>query len=102
MLLKSNDEVIVLSGKEKGKRGKISSTLPKKRMVIVEGINVVTRHTKPQAQGQPGSLIKKEAPMHACKVMIVCGKCQKPTKIGKKFLEDGKKARYCKKCGETL
>jgi len=100
--VKKGDTVIVLSGKDKGKRGKVLSTDPAAGKVIVEGINVATRHVKPRRQGEPGGLIKKEIPMYACKVMRICAKCQKPTRPAFKILESGEKVAYCKHCGETL
>lgn len=97
-----NDTVIVLSGKERGKKGKVLSTQPKEGKVLVEGVNIISKHTKPRRQGDPGGIIKKEAAILACKVMRVCPKCGKPTRIAHTFLEDGSKARICKKCGETI
>ena len=99
--IKKDDLVVVLSGKDKGKQGKILSVLPKESKVVVEGVNVVSRHTKPRKQGDQGGIIKKEAPIYACKVQKVCPKCNKPTRIGHK-VEGGKKVRICKKCGAEL
>ena len=81
MSIKKNDTVIVLSGKDKGKQGKVLEVMPADRKVIVEGINVVSRHTKPRKQGDQGGILKKEAPMYACKVQKVC---------------------VCKKCGAEI
>jgi len=100
--ISKNDTVIVLSGKERGKKGKVLATQPKDGKVIVEGINIISKHTKPRRQGDPGGIIKKEAAILACKVMRVCPKCGEPTRIAHTFLEDGSKARFCKKCGETI
>jgi large subunit ribosomal protein L24 len=100
--VKKGDNVYILSGKDRGKKGKVLSVLPSKRMVVVEGINIVTQHVKPRSQFQQGGLVTKEAPIYADKVMLVCNKCDKPTKVGKKYLEDGSKARVCKKCGEII
>ena len=101
MSIKKDDLVVVLSGKDKGKQGKILSVLPKESKVIVEGVNVATRHTKPRKQGEQGGIVKREAPIYACKVQKVCPKCNKPTRIGHK-VEGGKKVRICKKCGAEL
>jgi len=101
MLVKTNDEVVILSGKDKGKKGKITAAVPKKGTVIVEGVNVITKHVKPKGQGQLGSIEKCEAPIYACRVMIVCGSCSNPTKIGRRT-ENGKKIRFCKKCNATI
>ncbi|MFI3205747.1 MAG: 50S ribosomal protein L24 [Clostridia bacterium] len=100
--VKTGDTVVVLSGKDKGKQGKIMAVSPKEEKVIVEGINVVSKHVKPKRAGEEGGIVKAESAMYACKVQIVCSRCNKPTRIGHKVLEDGSKIRICKKCGETL
>ena len=102
MSIKKNDTVIVLSGKDKGKQGKVLEVMPADRKVIVEGINVVSRHTKPRKQGDQGGILKKEAPLYACKVQKVCPKCNKPTRPAHKMLADGKKVCVCKKCGAEI
>ncbi len=102
MSIKKGDTVIVLSGKDKGKQGKVLEVQPKDQKVIVEKVNIVSRHTKPRQQGQEGGIIKKEAPMYACKVMRVCPKCNKPTRPASKVGADGKKVRVCKKCGAEI
>ena len=102
MSIKKDDTVIVLSGKDKGKKGKVLEVMPRDRKVIVEKINVVSRHTKPRRQGEEGGIIKKEAPIYACKVMRVCPKCNKPTRPASKLQADGKKVRVCKKCGAEI
>ena len=101
MSIKKGDTVIVLSGKDKGKQGKVLEAMPETRKVIVEKVNVATRHTKPRKQGEEGGIIKKEAPIYACKVQRVCPKCNKPTRIGHK-VEGDKKVRICKKCGAEI
>ncbi len=100
--IKSGDNVIVISGKDKGKKGKVLSVGVQKRTVIVEGVNMVTKHTKARRAGETGGIVKQEAPIYACKVMNICSKCGKPTRIGYKLLEDGKKSRICKHCQEIL
>ena len=102
MNVKSGDEVLVIAGKDKGKKGKVIEVLPKKGKAIVEGVAVATMHKKPKAQGQTGGIIKQELPVDASNVMVVCSKCKKATRIGRKVLEDGSSVRYCKKCGETF
>ncbi|HWS42157.1 MAG TPA: 50S ribosomal protein L24 [Pseudoflavonifractor sp.] len=102
MSIKKGDTVIVLSGKDKGKQGKVEVVLPKEGKVVVERVNVVSRHTKPRQQGDEGGIIKKEAPIYACKVMRVCPKCNKPTRTAHKLLADGKKVAVCKKCGAEI
>ena len=102
MHVKNGDSVIVISGKDKGKTGKILKTLPKENRVIVEGVNMITQHIKPAGMNQPGGRITKEGPMNASKVMYYCNKDKTGVRIGYKLLEDGKKVRVCKKCGEVL
>ena len=99
--VKKGDTVVVLSGKDKGKQGKVVTAMPKKGKVIVEGVNKVKRHTKPNVKAPQGGILVKEAPLHACKVMLVCPKCGKATRHAVK-LADGKKARVCKKCGQEI
>lgn len=109
--VKTGDTVVLLTGKYKDKykddkktprTGKVLEVSPKEGKVIVEGINVITKHVKPRKMGETGGLVKAEAPIYACKVMVVCPKCNKPTRTGSQILKDGKKVRVCKKCGETF
>lgn len=100
--LKSGDEVVVISGKDKGKKGKIISVDPKSGKILVEKVNMVIRHSKPRRQGEAGGRLEKEAPIYGCKVMHICPKCGKPTRIGRKVLENGEKSRYCKQCLEII
>ncbi len=100
--VKTGDTVMVLNGKERGKKGKIIAVSPKEGKVIIEGINVVSKHVKPRRQGQEGGIVKTEGAMYACKVQLVCSHCGKPTRIGHKINNEGKKERICKKCGESL
>ena len=101
MKIKKDDKVVVVSGKDKGKQGKILVAEPKAGKVIVEGVNVATKHQKPQGQNQEGGIIKVETPIYASKVQLVCPKCGKATRVGYK-LADGKKVRVCKKCGAEI
>ena len=100
--VKKNDIVVVISGKDKGKKGKVLSVFPSDRKVIVEGINMVTKHTKPRKQGQMGGIIHQESPISACKLMHLCNKCGRPTRIGRKIMDNGEKLRYCKNCLEVF
>ena len=102
MNVKKGDTVIVLSGKDKGKQGTVLHSEPKAGKVIVEGVNVAMKHRKPRRQGEEGGIVKMETPIYASKVMRVCPKCNKPTKPAFRFLDDGSKARVCKKCGEII
>ena len=99
--VKTGDTAVVLSGKEKGKRGKILSVNPKKGMVVIEGVNMVKCHTKPRRQGETGGIVEREAALYASKVQVVCPKCGKGTRVAHK-VEGGKKTRVCKKCGAEL
>ena len=101
MNIRRDDTVIVLSGKDKGKEGKVLSADPKNGKVIVEGVNVAHKHQKPRRQGEEGGIIKMETPIYASKVMVVCPKCGKPTRVGHTVV-DGKKTRACKKCGASF
>ncbi len=100
--VRKDDTVVVLSGKDRGKRGKILSVEPKDGKVVVEKINMVSRHTKPRKQGEEGGILRKEASLYASKVMRVCPKCDKPTRCAVKIHADGKKVRVCKKCGAEI
>ena len=102
MHVKTGDKVVVLSGKDKGKEGKVLAVNPEKRTVIVEGVSVATKHKKPRRMGEAGGIINQETPIYASKVMNICAKCKAATRIGRKVLEDGTHVRYCKKCGETF
>ena len=100
--VRKDDTVVVVSGKDKGKQGKVLRALPKEGKVVVEGVNVVARHTKPKGQGDPGGIIRSEAPIYASKVMLVCEKCNKATRISYKILPDGKKVRVAKATGKVI
>jgi large subunit ribosomal protein L24 len=102
MRLKKNDKVMVISGKEKGKVGKILKVLPEKNRIIVEKVNYIKRHTRPGGKVSKGGIVEKEAPLHASNVMLICGKCTDPVRVGYQKQADGKIARLCKKCGELL
>lgn len=99
--VKTGDNVMVISGRDAGKTGKVLAVSPTEGKVIVEGLNMVTKHVKPRRQGEQGGIVKAEGAMYACKVMPVCPKCNKATRIGHAEA-DGKKVRVCKKCGAQL
>ena len=101
MTIKKGDTVVVLSGKDKGKQGKVLGTVPGSLKVVVEGINMVTCHVKPRRQGEEGGIVKREAAIAGCKVQVVCPKCGKGTRIAHK-IEGEKKTRVCKHCGAEL
>lgn len=100
--IKKNDTVLVTSGRERGKRGKVSHVFPDKNRAVVEGINIVKRHSRPRGLGQPGGIIEKEASLHLSNLMLVCTKCDRPVRVGFTNLEDGSKVRVCRKCGEVV
>ena len=104
MNVKKGDTVVVLSGKDKGRRGKVQATVPSESKVVVEGVlfrSMVTCHTKPRRQGEEGGIIRREAALYASKVQVVCPKCGKGTRVAHK-IENGKKSRVCKHCGAEL
>ena len=99
--VKRGDTVVVLSGKDKGKQGKVIAASPKKGPVLVEGVAITAHHQKPRKQGETGGIVNRETPIRACKVMRVCPKCGKATRPAHKFV-DGKKLTVCKKCGAEI
>ena len=100
--VRKGDNVIVLSGKDKGKKGKVLSVMPKSGKIIVEGVAMATKHKKPRSQADVGGILHQETPIYACKVMHICDKCGQPTRIARKVLDDGSIVRVCKKCNEIL
>ncbi|MEG1538124.1 MAG: 50S ribosomal protein L24 [Clostridiales bacterium] len=98
--VRKGDQVMVISGKDAGKKGKVLSVNPKAGRIIVEKINIVSRHTKPTQASPQGGIVKKEAAIDSSNVMIYCNKCNAPVRISKEFLADGTKMRKCSKCGE--
>ena len=100
--VKTGDTVKVLSGEEKGKQGKVVAVSPKEGKLIIEGVNMVSKHVKPRQMGQEGGIIKTEGAMYACKVQVVCPKCSAAVRTGHKVAEDGSKLRVCKKCGKNI
>ena len=102
MKIRKNDTVLVIVGKDKGKKGKVRKALPKENKVVVEGLNMIKRHSKTKGQAKQAGIIELEAPLDVSKVMLICNKCEKPARVGLRFLEDGKKARFCRVCSEIL
>lgn len=100
--IKKNDTVLVITGKEKGKRGRVLSVYPLKDQLLIEKINMIKKHMKPSRKYTQGGIIEKEAPLHISNVMLICPKCNKPTRIGNSLLQDGMKVRMCKKCREVI
>ena len=102
MKVVKNDTVRVVTGNDRGKTGKVLKVFPKKERVIVEGIRFIKRHTKKSQKNPQGGIIEKEASIHVSNIKVICPKCQKSTRLGRKVLSDGKRIRMCKKCGEML
>ncbi|WAH39105.1 50S ribosomal protein L24 [Alicyclobacillus dauci] len=102
MRVKTGDKVVVIAGKDKSKSGRILKVFPKEQRVLVEGVNIVKRHTKPNPSNPDGGILEKEAPIHVSNVAIADPKTGQATRVGYKILEDGTKVRYAKKSGETL
>jgi large subunit ribosomal protein L24 len=97
--IRKNDNVLVTTGKDRGKRGRVLKVLPEKNRLVVEGVNFIKRHTKPNPQRNiKGGLVEREASLHASNVQLVCPECGKPTRLGRKILGDGRKVRICRKC----
>jgi large subunit ribosomal protein L24 len=97
-----NDMVLVVSGNYKGKKGKVLKVFPKENRVIVEGVNFIKRHTRPTQKNPQGGIIEKEAPIQASNLLVICPKCDSPSRIGRKVLENGKRVRICKNCEEMI
>lgn len=100
--VKTGDTVLIISGRDRGKKGKVLAVSPSEGKVIVEKCNMVSKHVKPRKAGDPSGIVKAESAIYACKVQIVCPRCGKQTRVGHKLLADGKKERICVKCGEVL
>ena len=100
--IRKDDKVVIISGKDKGKEGKVLRAFPETGKVVVQGANMVVRHKKPRSQKDQGGLINQEAALDASNVMLVCAKCGKATRIARKVLENGKRVRVCKHCNETF
>ncbi len=102
MKIRKDDTVLVIAGKDRGKKGKVRFAYPRKERVMVEGINFIKRHTRAIRQVRQAGIIEREAPVHVSNVMLLCSKCNHPTRIGVRFLEDGKKVRICRVCHEVI
>jgi large subunit ribosomal protein L24 len=100
--VKKNDTVLVIAGREKGKKGRVLSVYSSKGRLLIEKINMIRKHMKPTRKYAQGGIIEKEAPLHISNIMLICPKCNKPTRIGNTHLQDGRKVRMCKKCGEVM
>ncbi len=102
MKIRKNDTVLVIAGKDRGKKGKVRFAYPKNERLLVEGINFIKKHTRASGQVRQAGIIEQEAPIHMSNVMLLCGKCNHPTRVGFRFLKDGKKVRFCCSCSEVV
>jgi len=102
MKIKKGDRVVVLSGRNAGYTGEVLKAMPKDQKVVVEGVNIAHKHQKPRSAQEQGGIIEMETPIYVCKVQLICPKCDKPTRVAHKFLDDGSKARVCKHCAEVI
>ncbi len=102
MKIRKNDTVLVITGKDKGKKGRVRFAYPKDERVLVEGINFIKRHTRARGQVRQAGIIEREAPIHVSNVMLLCNKCNHPTRVGFRFLEGGSKVRLCRQCSEVI
>ncbi len=102
MRIKKNDNVVVVSGKEKGKRGRVIAVYPATNRLLIEKLNMIKRHTKPNQQLKQGGIMEKESPLAASNVKLICAKCDKPTAIFRKAQGDGTRTRTCKSCNESI
>ena len=100
--VKKNDTVMIIAGKEHGKTGKVLRVLPEENRAFVERLNIVKRHSKPRGPQNPGGIIEKEAPIHLSNLMPMCDRCNAPVRVGTRVLQDGSKARFCRRCNELL
>lgn len=102
MKIRKNDTVLVTVGKDKGKKGKIRYAYPREERILVEGVNFIKKHSRARGAVRQAGIIEREAPIHVSNVMLVCGKCNKPVRVGYRLLADGRKTRVCRACGEVI
>ena len=102
MKIRKNDNILVINGKDRGKKGKVRFAYPKHERILVEGINFIKRHTRARRQVRQAGIIEREASIHVSNVMLLCSKCNHPARVGFRFLEDGRKVRICRVCNEVL
>ena len=102
MKIRKNDTVLVIAGKDKGKKGKVRFAYPREEQLLVEGVNFIKRHTRASGRVRQAGIIEREVPIHVSSVMLLCNRCNRPTRIGFHFLEDGRKVRICRSCHEVI
>jgi large subunit ribosomal protein L24 len=102
MKIRKDDMVMVISGKDKSKKGKVRFAYPKNNRVLIEGVNFIKRHARATGQVRQAGIIEREEPIHVSSVMLMCNKCNRPVKVGHRLLADGKKVRFCRSCNEVI
>jgi large subunit ribosomal protein L24 len=102
MKIRKDDTVVVIAGKDKGKKGKVRYAYPKDNRLLIEGVNFIKRHARATGQARQAGIIEREEAIHASDVMLVCSKCNRPVKVGSRYLADGKKVRFCRSCNEVI
>lgn len=100
--IKRDDTVLVIAGRDRGKRGTVRRVFPRDERLIVQGVNMIKRHTRPRPPTQPGGIIEREAPLHISNVMLICTACDRPVRVGFRTRENGVKVRVCRSCGEDI
>ena len=102
MNIRKNDTVLVVAGKDRGKKGRVRFVYPKNERLLVEGVNFVKKHSRAKGAVRQAGIIEREAPIQISNVMLICNKCNKPARVGSRFLTDGRKVRFCRACGEVV
>jgi large subunit ribosomal protein L24 len=102
MNIRKNDTVLVIAGKDKGKKGKVRFAYPKDEQILVDGVNFIKKHIRARKEVRQAGIIEQEAPIHVSNVMLLCSKCNRPARVGFRFLEDGRKVRVCRSCHEVI
>ena len=102
MKIRKNDNILVIKGKDRGKTGKVRFAYPQKKVLLVEGVNLIKKHTRATGNVRQAGIIEREAPVPLANVMLLCSRCNHPARIGVRFLEDGRKVRFCYACGEVI
>ena len=102
MNIRKNDSVMVISGRERGKTGKVLRVIPKRDAAVIERVNLVKRHARARGPQQPGGIVEKEAPLRLSNLMLMCDKCNAPVRVGSKVMSDGDKVRICRRCGDPI
>ena len=102
MKIRKNDTVLVIAGKDRGKKGKVRFAYPKDQRILVEGVNFIKMHSRARRQARQAGIIEREAPIHVSDVLLLCSRCNHPARVGSRVLQDGRKVRFCHACGEVV